>query len=351
MKRLDPRDVRDLTRLSYGLPPSADELDLLAASLRRAASHLAPCRKAVLIREALQATRGILTIADPSEVARTLLERLLAVGDLLEVVSDGVREIYLGAPACVRLGADTILVLGVRPLGLPLISPDSAAGIQYRGGLRYLSVTDLPLEASVQLTEHAFQSWLGSPQTIPPQKLVDEYRGRTSSAGQTGNRPGLSILDSETRISHYASRWREPKPSDNGVFIGRRPVEFGARAWSVCLIEDGHLSRFLDLPVTPGIGRGRDEAWRLQAALDAARGVPQSLSIRQSDLDHAIVDFFGPIPSFASRYFEALGEIVPHAAGALLSYRIRLSDVDAVTTFTSTTLWMSTNEGPKTLED
>ena len=348
MKRLTKGEVAALTRASYGLPDNSniDDIGLLAESLRRAASYLAPCRKAPLVRDALRATEGLLSTLESTSLARTVLERLIAVGDLIEQTSEGIREIYLGNPATVRLGAETLLLVGVRPLGLPILPPGSASKLLYRNGLRFLRRDDGMGDSVPGLPEWNRDTWLAAPTTTTPEALIEAYQKRLASASaQTGERPGLTILDSSRSTANYSERWRNPEPSDDGIFIGRRAAEYGARTWSVCVLEGGRLAKFIDLPVTTGIERGRDEAWRLQAAIDAVRGRPQHTIGREQDSTHTSLDFLGPVPSFMSRYLETVGENLPHSPGALFSYLVASADVDSITEFTQATLWMSSTQG------
>ena len=304
---LSREHVRERVCAAYGIPVptnDAEDVDLLAESLRRAASYLAPSRKATLIRAALRTTEGIIRGEDLGRVANTLLERLIAVGDLIEQARDGVREVYLGSPAMIQLSEETLLLVGVRPCGEPLLSQETGLALTHRNGLRYLAPG---VVASSGLPPLSLESWLAAPSPTTPDELIGQYRRRIASSAQTGERPGLSVLDSSVSTHNYSVRWRAPRPEDNGLFVARREAEYGARTWSVGILEHGRLVRFIDLPSTPGIQRGRDEAWRLQAAMDASRASPQRVIIRDSESGWSIIDFLGPVPSFATRYMEVLG--------------------------------------------
>lgn len=344
MRVLSRDEARERVGAAYGIPaPTSDaaDADLLAESLRRAASYLAPSRKATLLRAALRATEGIFQGGELRDAANTLLERLIAVGDLVEQATDGIREVYLGSPAMIRLSEETILLVGVRPYGQPLLSQAAGFALTHRNGLRYLALG----VAYPALPVLSLETWIAAPSTTTPDALIGQYQRRIANSAQTGERPGLSVLDSSVSTLNYSVRWRAPVQEDEGLFVARREAEYGARTWSVCVLEHGQLVRFIDLPSTPGILRGRDEAWRLQAAIDASRANPQRLIIRESDSAHSILDFLGPVPSFATRYLEVLGESVPHAPGALFSIRVRSADVSAVQQFMQENLWLTSARG------
>jgi hypothetical protein len=75
----------------------------------------------------------------------------------------------------------------------------------------------------------------------------------------------------------------------------------------------------MDLPRLPHNETPRDEAWRLQAAIDAHQGTPQVYRVR-SENERTVIDVFSPLPSWAERQFLVVSEPRPAEEGALRSY-------------------------------
>ena len=186
---------------------------------------------------------------------------------------------------------------------------------------------------------------------MPPGELIRQMRERLSAARPAGVVDGLRVIAPEEKVTYYQGRWRSLKPADSGLFVARRPQAYGADLWCVVLIADGAPARFLDLPADDLAAPGHDEAWRVQAALDAAGGSPQVFSVVRATGTGAslgrTVDFFSPLPRWAERYLQLAGMAVPKSRGALFSYRVPEDALPDLADFLASMLWMhqTTTEG------
>jgi len=88
--------------------------------------------------------------------------------------------------------------------------------------------------------------------------------------------------------------------------------------------------------------RGCDEAWRLQAALDAVNGTPQVAEVSECKNDRsARLRFFSPLPRWAKRQLDVVATARLTCAARCFSYLIPPSDLGFVRQFLVQSLWMS----------
>jgi FPC/CPF motif-containing protein YcgG len=81
-------------------------------------------------------------------------------------------------------------------------------------------------------------------------------------------------------------------------------------------------------------------------AIDAVNGTPQRYSIVQSrNAETVVLQFFSPVPKWAQRRWDALGERLVDHRGCLFSYVIPRQEVAEERRFLTTQLWLSENEG------
>lgn len=352
MKVIDGPEVARQAQAAYGIDATdqggVHVLELIASSLRRAASYLAPARKGRIVRATLRALEGVIDEDHARyELMSTMLDTLVANGDLIELKTEGVRNIYLGPPQFVRLSDDIIILLGVRPHGAPFVGERHQSSIRHHGGLRFLRPqADIDaLDVVRGFHEQPREVWLAGPSKTTPASHVSRYTEQLSAARASGPIPDLRILDSAHPTTHYAGRWRPPQPSDNGMFVGRRHVEYGADAWSVVLLDQGECQKVIDLPLSRWAARGCDEAWLLQLAIDSVRGAPQVVRRSLTGDGDWQVNLDGPLPAFAIRFLESVGELTLPGRGALISFLVSPRDAAAVAAFAKLNLWMATDEG------
>jgi hypothetical protein len=343
-------ECRELAVRALDVDDAADlsSAEGLTASLRRAASFLCPASPRQLIDAVLDAVRPLQPGDDlPPDDLADLLDLLVSAGDLLELRQSGDtpgRLLYLGPPSYVERRPGQYLLLGIRPYGAPLISSDLAGVIQDEGHTRTIEL--FPDQAAAQLSELGLhmirpRQWVRRPAQVPPGELIGHVRERLAAAGPAGVVEGLTVIDPAAKVTYYRGRWRPLRPADSGLFVARRPQAYGADLWCIVLVADGAPVRLLDLPADDPTGPGHDEAWRVQAALDAAGHSPQLFRVGGTGAAVGrTVDFFSPLPRWAERYLELTGVAVPRSAGALCSYRVPDGAMTDLASFLNDMLWM-----------
>lgn len=334
-----------LTRRALGLAVGATLDQMIAASLRRAASTNCPTTPGGLTAAVTKSVVPVLEDEeDLAEVVPQILERLVAVGDLVETIEQrgGVRRtvLYLGRPQFVLRENGDALLLGVRPDGLPLVS-DENLEVEEFGYIRRLTsrpeLSDV-LEAE-GLREVKSTRWLRPPDEVSVDDFAATYDSRLSAAGPSGDIDGLRILDPATPNTYYRGRWRQPGAQHSGNFVSRRGQRFGAELWAYVALVNGEPAKLLDLPSLT-TDRGCDEAWRLQAALDAVAGRPQQIVVRGTGDGRVALGLYAPPPRWLQRRWELIGQ-PSKVAGALFAYEFMPSDAGEELRFASDRLWLT----------
>lgn len=335
-----------LTRSALGIPADATLDQVIAGSLRRAASTNCPTTPGALT--AAVARSIVPLLEDQEELAdgvAQVLERLVAVGDLVETIEErgGARRtaLYLGRPRFVQRESGDALLLGVRPDGLPLLSDELLEEVEEFGYIRRVaSRPDLAdvLEAE-GLREVSSTRWLRPPQEVDADDFVAMYDSRLTAAGPSGDIEGLRILDAATPNTYYRGRWRQPGAQHTGNYVSRRGQRFGAELWAYVALIDGQPAKLLDLPALT-TDRGCDEAWRLAAALDAVVGRPQQIVARGTGHGRVTLGLYSPPPRWLQRRWELIGE-PSKVAGALFAYEFTPSDAREELRFASDRLWLT----------
>ncbi len=281
----------------------------------------------------------------------SVIESLTAYGDLLELpVADGApgRTLYLASsPTFVPVAGTVIFILGGRPDAVDVLPSELRARVQCRTHTRRIMCD--PDEAlpdrlrAFGLVDLPSDMWFAPPRRELPAQAIARADAALASKTTHGEVPGLSILDPTEPPTYFPGRWGSPK-GRSGRFVARREQQYGADLWAYVELSKGEVSRLLDLPFDSQApeARGCDEAWQLQLAIDAAlaAGRPQVFRLRPSaSADPVIVDLFSPIPKWARRKFDVLGEEVsPNRS--LLSYRFDQSVFQAVRRSLQDELWL-----------
>jgi hypothetical protein len=351
--------VRVAERL--GLDPAvhgAFTTEALSESLRRAASVLCPATPGEIVNsvrdalEPLDQARG----PDRDELA-TLLDLLIATGDLLELRQSGEhasRLLYLAPPSYLTKMPGQYLLLGVRPEGRRLLNEELSGSVEREGHLRFahLDAAAAPeLLKAAGLQELRPDRWLKLPRAIAAAEYLSAFRLRLDAALAAGSVDGLEIIDTSARLNYYRGRWRSLASADSGDFVGRRPQAYGAAAWCFARVLDGRPMQLLDLPAEDRTAFARDEAWRLQAAIDADAGSPQRYRLRSVAGEDAsrVLDLFSPLPAWAARQLDFVGTPVARSSGALISYRLHDEAIAPVRALLTDMLWMQADDagGPE----
>lgn len=272
----------------------------IAASVRRVASFTCPTTAGALSRATTTVLGGLPGFGeDVAETVPDIVADMTAYGDLLELPvesEDGKhRMLFLGPPSYVaRAGGNKAILFGIRGDGAPLVTGDLLPLIDYRHHVRLLrfaereSIDEILGAEGLQAVEA--DQWLRAPRVESAAEFLDRRISKLQAWGSQGD-VELTVIDPHSNPTYYRGRWRSLQPKDSGYFVGRRPQAYGAALWCFVEVGSGEIVKLLDLPIDDPIAPGADEAWRIQAALDASNGTPQSVRSRQSMDSSSVLEF------------------------------------------------------------
>ena len=353
IEHVTPKEVLAGCRRTLGLSDHGDGLIdnvLLAALLRRSAGIHCPCSRATLRASVLECTQNLAgDDAGRSQRIDETIEALTVAGDLLELddvvteVSD-VRQtwVFAAPPGFVIRPNGTAFIFGVVPDQDAFLPSSLSTRVLYNGFTRSIE----PLEGedlADELREQGLQAlsesvWLKSPRSEPPDDFlsrVDKCLARQIPITTIDN---LKILDSARPVAYYPDRWVAPT-NQTGMFVARRPQEFGAPMWCLVRLEDGAPVSLLDLPFEKTRWRACDTAWHVQMAIDHCRHQPQQYR-RRRETRGVRFDFFSPLPQWSQRRLMVFG--IPAAPDkCLLSYFVPSDQAETEETFLRNRLWLS----------
>lgn len=351
MRQISAAELHALKVAELSLDPDAVDLtsvEALSGALRRAASFLCPCTAATLVQAVVRPLRGL--IEDVEALQTTVddtLEAMVAHGDILEhrsvddgVDAGGIALLYAAPPSFVVRKSGAIILLGIASDQLSALPEGLERRIDYVHHVRHLRPSagedlrdDLRQLGLIELSQ---ERWLNAPRAETPGEHVARL-DRTLDAVQPSREiPGLFVLDPARPVRFYKGRWTDVRPSHSGRFVGRRAQAFGAHLWCYVEIHNGRPERMVDFPIGNSRWRGCDEAWRLQMALDAQRGQSQQFRTRDGA---RVVEFFSPVPMWARRRWDAVGEPVA-SSGCLFAYRLPEAEVGEELDFMRRVLWL-----------
>ena len=358
ISRVTATDVLAGCRRTLGIPGDEDlPLDeaLLAALLRRGAGIHCPCSRATLRASLLECMHGLPNSCDSlPEAVNDAIEALIVGGDLLEladvVIDDSdVKQtwVFAAPPSFVVRPSGSAFLFGIVPDQDTFLPSSLAERVLQRGHTRVLEPQpgeDLPRELrELGLQQLSERAWLKAPRREDPFDMVGRHEGLLADQPTITGIPELQILDSARSVTYYRGRWTDPTDQD-GMFVARRPQDFGAPIWCLVELKEGEPVRLLDLPLAPTRWRGCDAAWHVQAAIDHRRGTPQRY--RRIDGNGVRFDFFSPLPQWSERRLMNLGNSVPRDA-CLFSYVIPSNEADAEESFLQQNLWLSPDDGSR----
>lgn len=357
-RALSAAEVHALSVEALGLDPNSVDLvapEVLAALIRRAASFAAPCPPRLLRAAVLRALDGLVDMeGERREAWRTtvddLIESLVSYGDLLELPADeggsgeAVRILYLAPPTFVTLDS-VIFLIGGQIDGADPVPSDLRAEVEYRSHTRRLRPVDAADVArrlgAIGWIELPRTLWLAGPRSDTPDQLLARAYAALASATTSGEVPGLRVLDPNTPPTYYPGRWAEPKRK-SGRFVARREQRYGADLWSLVELSNGNVTNLVDLPLDTRSAplRPCDAAWHIQMAIDAVEGHPQPFQFRpKPPKGSVIVDFFSPVPLWARRRWDVLGEEVSRSR-SLFAYRFPEAELADVQRTLEAELWL-----------
>jgi hypothetical protein len=351
LSTLSAIDASILAVRTLGLDPDLIDLtstEALVDSLRRAASFMCPTSPSRLVDAVMEAVRPV---SPEGSVDRhrlvEILDLLIGEGDLLELRHEAERStrlLYLGPPSFIEREPGVFSLVGVRPYGMPLLDADLADSIEREGHTRTLRFASV--DATEQLARRGLQQmsarrWVASPRQESAAQLLQRIGAKLDAAGPSGDIEDLLVLDPATPARYYKGRWRVPKLGDSGAFVARRPQAYGADLWSAVRLDDGSPKKLVEFPTDDPLVSGRDEAWRMQMAIDNERGIPQVFRVTPTpDGVSSTVAFFSPLPGFAERYLQLIGLALPEAPKALFAFRVPNGAMITLSTYMAGMLWM-----------
>ena len=328
-----PEEAVHGTVTALGL--DSDTLDLtspevLAELIRRTASFLCPTTSRRLVDTVVEAVQ---VLVGPScglrQMCRRVIETLVGCGDLVELAAEPtdhrVRQLYLGTPTFVPISASGWVVTGVKPEGRPLLTEELQSRIQPERHVRRVDIEGLnnpeSLAAASDLHRVSLGHYIQQPGYTSAAALICRYTSQLSTA-PLGNPDSLRLIDPSTSPRYYRRRWKHYAPTDSGRFVARRPQAYGSDIWCYVGVDPNGLTRVLDLPILDPIASGYDEAWRLQAAIDAQRGRPQVMVVDSAPDNRVVIRFLSPIPSWAQRRLDTVGTPLLDQVGSFMSYHL-----------------------------
>jgi len=356
MREIDASQVNAFTLQALGLDPATADIscvEAMAGCLRRAAGFLAPCSPRTLVDAVAQASRGL--VEDEREFrddVQDTLEALLAYGDFLELEEvdperpggTHCRLVYLAPPRFVMRHTGVALLIGTVPEEVLPLPPTMAHRVRHASYVRSLAPEadeDLrQLLTELGLDEMSMERWSRAPRSEKPAQHVERCNNALDASPRSGDLPGLSLIDPALPVTYYRGRWVEAT-IQTGRFVARRKQRYGADRWCYVGLERGEPARSLDFPNDDPTKRGCDEAWRLQAAIDATSGTPQQFRVlRPRVSDDYVLQFFSPVPMWARRRWDAIGEPMDGGGGCLFAYRLPDAEIDEELSYITNELWL-----------
>ena len=365
MRQISVAEVHAQKVAELGLEPTAIDLtsvEAIAGALRRAAGFLCPCSARTLAHGVVHPLRGLVPdIAKSKDLVETTLEAMIAHGDFLEhrdieeEPEYGVASLLYAAPSSfVARDSGAVILLGVASDQLSALPDDLGARVEHVNHLRRLKPVpgeDLRSELlHLGLIEISYHRWLRS----PPRETCTQHVARLDllldAVQPSRDVPGLLLLDPTHGVRYYRGRWVEPR-GQSGRFVARRSQAYGADLWCYLEMRDGNPERLIDFPAGEIRWRGCDEAWHLQMAIDALRGEPQRFRIRPGPEGTRVLEFFSPVPMWARRRWDAVGEPVS-ASGCLFAYQLAEAELAEEMRFAHEALWLDemTGKGAATMK-
>lgn len=349
MRVLTPAEVSAKSVETLGLDRTLLDLtsvEAVACALRRVAGFLCPCSGRTLMRAVFEPIRGVHVETDLLPLIEDTLEALVVHGDLLELhdathEATGKKLLFTAPPSFVRRRSGAVMILGVAPDGVSLVPEEMEQAIQHVNHVRMLGNEYPNLGehlSELGLIEIKLSAWMKGPMSKTAEAHVASMNRLVEAPQPCGELPGLLLLEPKTLVRYYCGRWAAAS-KQTGRFVGRRPQAHGADLWCYVEVHDGRAARLVDLPTRDGDWRGCDEAWWLQAAIDHESGAPQLYRVRAGHDGSQLMEFFSPVPMWARRRWEAIGEPAT-ASRCLFSFKFSETEIREELAFAEEYLWL-----------
>lgn len=351
MRLASIKDVEAVTVSSLGFNIDCADLltpEVLAALIRKTASFECPCPPALLAKSIYRLLEPLCPDDTLKDTVRGTINSVTSYGDLVETheSSDTASNflLYLAAPSFLQVSDGLFLLFGVTPDGEDMTPPDLRQRVEPVMYSRRLAVQD-PTECRDTLLQAGFESlkhdsWLRCPPHRPASESIALYDDALSKSGPPGTPEDVILIDPSQPVNYYTGRWTKLK-KQTGRFLGRRSQTYGAQLWCYLEVSNGLVTRLLDFPLFETHWRAFDEAWHLLQAIDAASGHPQGFRVRKvSQKDMAAMDLFSPVPTWATRRWDAVGlRSMPNSS--LMSYIFPEPRIDAECSFAAERMWLT----------
>lgn len=323
--------------------------ELLKPALRRAAHILAPAARDDLVRFVAE---PLAVFGPRQDAVDSALEEMITYGDILAMRRQPLdswgtpAEVLRPAPPTfVRRSNGEFIILGVAGDHPSALSQELDALLVDDGMVRRLPPQGDDLSSHLRLLGFAQlseQAWLRTPPVESAAAHLVRWQTKLDASPLVDYAvDGLDLLDGGRDPRYYRGRWTSPA-NQSGIYVARRPQRYGAPLWSLVRLEQGQSRRLIDLYADDDRQRPCDLAWRIQAALDAERGVPQRMRLRTT-AGTTSIDFFSPLPAFAER---RLTLVATKAAGDHCLYRYTLPNARLAEEVSAlrALLWMAVDE-------
>ena len=340
MQEISIKTVQELTLEFLGLDRvkyDAASVEAVAAQLRRAASFLCPCAPKTLVQAVVDVSKYLVgDINAFREKTKDVLDKMVAYGDLVEGEDwrlqgdERVSVLYGAPPGFVSRHSGQFLLFGIGAGGKISLPDNLEEKVEEEAYVRWLKVsseddlTERLLDCG--LIQVSSDTWLKLATEMSCQNYLMGFDQRLTKSGSLGDLGELSILDPGAPVDYYRRRWHPPT-GECGRFVCRRPKPYGADLWCYVEFKNGQPIRLLDLPIDATMNRGCDEAWRLQAAIDARNNQAQKVAATDVADKLTQVRFFSPIPMWAQRRLDMIGRPVPGSKACLFSYVVDKKEV------------------------
>jgi hypothetical protein len=189
------------------------------------------------------------------------------------------------------------------------------------------------------LIELPLSAWLHAPASMTANAFLEDWRAKLPTTTSPEKIEDVEILDTKMPTTFYKGRWRAVTNKDAGLYLARRPRRYGANLWCLLELRDGLVQRLVDVHPRDARVRDCDEAWRIQAAIDAIASAPQTVRLMSRD-DKAVLAFGSPLPAWATRRLSLIGEPVL-VRGTLLAFEVPKQNVEEEVRWLEDVLWLA----------